>query len=289
MPQRLPWIMAAAVALGFGLTAPALAVDVDGPDDCLRDLQDLGDAPDGLQPTLAYPGVFGHFPTCFMPTPPGTQEVPCGVPTCPPPTYTGYVLHRQGPGGYWLGCGPPMGAPQGIDSDPTGKFNDNGGVFTACDLQPPTTTVDTWVNAFGITFGQDEGYGDSDAGLAASPTFYTGLVTSVTFQAYNCGAPRDVLLNILVDWSHDGDWCDNVLLPGGACVTEWPVINQVIHLPTGCSTITSPSFGAGATPGPAWMRITSAAPRRRRSSRGTDPPAPRSTGSSAARPRTIRS
>ena len=62
--KRFKTILFAAIAaaLVFGPT-PAPATDVDGPDDCARTIQDMGDAPEGIP---AYPsGVIGKFPTCL--------------------------------------------------------------------------------------------------------------------------------------------------------------------------------------------------------------------------------
>jgi len=241
-----------ASALILALPGAGRANDVDGPD-CQNSPSDFGDAPEGV---LAYPGVLGHFPTCLVAGPPGNATSDCGA-VLPVPGPTGYVkhIHPVGISNYWLGCHGAT-APAGIDNDQDGKVNDTGAPLSACGGIPVDATTET---AFGLTFGQDEAYGDDDAGVAAPVTFSTCQLSTVTFQTYNCGPSRQVVLNILVDWNHDGDWNDEVACPNqpaNPCVSEWAVKNITIALPPGCATFVSPSFLAGPTAGPAWMRIT---------------------------------
>jgi hypothetical protein len=236
------------------LTLPpkVMATDVDGPDDCQKAHEDWGDAPEHV---LAYPGVMGHFPTCLAPSAPGTQQLAC-PPISTPPGPTGYVRHIQGPGGYWLGCYSTPGGFMGIDTDPDGKANSPAVGFSAC---APGSKTDCVENAFGLTFDQDECYGDgSDAGLLAPPVLTPCAPASVTFNAFTCAAPRQVFLNILVDMNEDGDWNDNFVCPSGVCAYEWGVKNALVVLPPGCTPITSPSFMVAprSANGRGWMRIT---------------------------------
>jgi hypothetical protein len=237
----------------FALPARVRATDVDGPNDCTRNISDFGDAPEG---SLAYPGVIGHFPSCLAPGAPGSREEAC--PTgLPAPGPTGYVQHISIPGepNYWLGCGDVAAGPMGVDSEGDAKVNSDGTNTSYCNT---TLTVDCFEIAFGLTFGQDECYGSTDAGIASAVTFTTCALSTVPFTTWNCGQGRTAYLNILVDWSHDGDWNDNVLCPGtpNGCVSEWAVKNAVIDLAAGCQSHVSPSFYAGPTAGPGWMRIT---------------------------------
>jgi len=233
---------------------PAAAHDVDGPDDCQRHLHDMGDAPEGID---AYPGIPGHFPTCLVPGAVGGREFNCPpLGTAPGPT--GYVIHDTPATAlkYWLGCGSAATGPLGIDSEADGKVNPVGaGSGSAC---APNVLVDCAETAFGLTFGQDECYGDDDAGLTAPPALTTCSVSSVSFRAYSCSAVAvQVVLNILVDMNHDGDWNDNVYCnTQGACGNEWAVRNVVITLQPGCNTITSPPFRVGPNAVDSWMRIS---------------------------------
>jgi len=231
-------------------TPAARATDVDGPNDCARAITDFGDAPEG---SLAYPGVTGHFPSCLAPGAAGTRDGSCPF-ISTPPLATGFVRHLSPVGSinYWLGCGLPA-APSGVDSEPDAKVNATGAGPSFCD---PTVTVDCTETAFGLTFGQDECYGSTDAGIASPVSFTTCATTTLSFQTYSCAtAVRTVYLNVLVDWNHDGDWNDAVQACN-TCVPEWAVRNATIDLPPGCFTQTSPPFVAGPTAGPAWMRIT---------------------------------
>ena len=241
-----------ALLLALAIPAPGGATDVDGPNDCQRLPIDFGDAPEGV---MAYPGVPGRFPTCVAAAPPGDRDVICspgGIPIGP----TGFVLNRHFAGGgqYWLGCPLPGIPPMGIDQELDGKMNDTGAPGSAC---APTIGVDCTETAFGMTFGQDECFGGNDAGLAADPGFQTCTSTTLTFGAFFCGpGERQVLLNVLVDWNHDGDWNDEVQCGAGGCTQEWVVQNHPIVLVTGCNTITTPPFMPGPDPGPAWLRIS---------------------------------
>lgn len=238
----------------FALAAPGVvgAIDVDGPDDCLRTGTDFGDAPEGID---AYPGIPGNFPTCLAPGGTGTQELACpAISTAPGPT--GYVSHFYEPDGFWLGCtsGQP---PLGIDPEPDGKvapWTGGGPAPSACADIPTDCAEIPWA---GFGWWQDECYGTDDAALAGATPFTACVSSTVVFEAYNCQqVDREVFLNILVDWNQDGDWNDNFMCPGGACAYEWAVKNAVILLPPGCNQVTSPSFLAGPSPGHGWMRIT---------------------------------
>jgi hypothetical protein len=250
------------LTLMFGslaLAAPSSATDSDGGDDCAKSImEDWGDAPEGV---LAYPGVIGAFPTCRAMNVVGTQEIAPGcAPISTPPHVTGHIFHRQGPNlgvpSYWLGCYvDPAGLRMGIDRDPEGKMNQPAQGVSFCD-QGPTDCVET---AFGLSWDQDECYGDgSDAGLASPPSLLACQPSSLIFSTHNCaGQARVVFLNILVDMNHDGDWNDvDLCSKPGACVYEWAVKNVTITLPPGCGSITSPAFLVGPDPGPSWLRIS---------------------------------
>jgi hypothetical protein len=232
------------------LPAPASATDVDGPDDCVRPLEDFGDAPEGVQ---AYLGVIGCFPTCLAPGPIGTQQFLCGTPSGPPPGPAGYVRHVQTPGAsYWLGClsGSP---PLGIDSEIDGKTNDLGQPFSACSQIP----VDCYEAAFGLNFGQDECYGSNDAAIGSPVVFQPCTMSWVGYRTYSCAQTvLQVYLNVLVDWNQDGDWNDAIPCPGGGCAYEWAVQNFAMNLMPGCVGSGTPQFLSGPNPGRGWMRIT---------------------------------
>lgn len=239
-----------ALAMILALPVASRATDVDGPD-CQQNPSDFGDAPEGV---LAYPGVLGHFPTCIFPGPPGNATSDCGA-VLPVPGQTGYVkhIHPVGTVNYWIGCN-GAAAPMGIDNDADGKMNDTGGPQSACSAIP----VDCTETAFGLTFGQDENYGGTDAGLTAPPIFNTCQTSTFSFGVYNCGPQRQVIVNVLVDWNHDGDWNDEVSCPNSPanpCVSEWAVKNLSTTVLAGCTNLVVPITG-GPTPGPAWMRIT---------------------------------
>ncbi len=255
--MRPPSVRLIGVLLACLILAPARApaTDVDGPNDCTRSPVDFGDAPEGV---FAYPGITGHFPTCLAPSAAGTRTFAC-APISTAPGLTGYVkhVHPAAGGGYWLGCPPAGSAPMGIDSEPDAKMNATGLGASACNT---SITVDCTETAFGMTFGQDECYGSSDAGIAAPISFNTCTPSSFSYTAYNCSpTARQVYLNVLVDWNQDGDWNDNFQCSGGtggACAYEWAVKNVLIVLSPGCNTLTTPSFMSGPNPGDGWLRIT---------------------------------
>ena len=239
------------LVLGFLLSpTPSPATDVDGPDDCVRPLEDFGDAPEGVQ---AYPGVIGSFPTCQMPGPIGTQQFLCGTPFGPAPGPAGFVRHIQAPGNsFWLGC-LAFAPPQGIDSEIDGKVNDNGAPFSACN---PQQSVDCLEAAFGLNFGQDDCYGGSDAGVGAPVVFQACSQATVAYNMYSCiqGVPTGYL-NVLVDWNQDGDWNDAYPCPSG-CAYEWAVRNFPLNVMPGCTSWATPQFLTGPFAGPGWMRIS---------------------------------
>lgn len=216
--------------------------------------EDWGDAPENA---AAYPGVIGHFPTCSAPSAPGIPDGPCPM-IGPIPGPTGYVRHLSAAAdqGFWLGCGNATSL--GVDSEPDGKMNDTGGLFSMCNPLLPVDVVD-W---FGLKWGQDEAYGDGDAGLLSPTTvfFKTCDVTNIQYQTYNCGtAPVDAFLNILIDMNEDGDWNDSFICdtPGGPqCVYEWAVQSQLVVLMPGCQNQISPPFRIGNRSGKGWMRIS---------------------------------
>ena len=225
---------------------------------------DFGDAPEDAP---AYPGVIGHFPTCLSAGLPGDRTTDCGTALGSAPGATGYVRHTQGAFGYWLGCGPSVPPyppiPLGIDSETNGKFNTSGGAVSECASGVNVDCSETpWT--YPGSFGQDECTGDDwDAGVTTSdlPSLGNGYcgVAWLPFRTYNCGPPRQVYLNILIDWNSDGDWNDAVTCRYDVgCVPEWCVKNALITLPSGCNRVTSPRFRMGWTSAGlwAWMRLT---------------------------------
>lgn len=240
--------LAVPLVLACCLAAPVHATDVDGPNDCTKIPMDFGDAPEGVQ---AYLGVLACFPTCTAAGPVGTYNVVC-PPISTVPGAAGFVRHLNNADSppYWLGC---TAVQSGIDTEANGKMNDTGGPVSACGTG---VAIDCVEAAFGLNFGQDECYGTDDAGIAAAINFPACGTGSVTFTTTNClPAPRQVYLNILVDWNQDGDWNDNFQCVGG-CSYEWAVKNVLIILPPGCGTLTSPSFITGPNAGNGWLRIT---------------------------------
>src|SRR6185436_18135803 len=174
---------------------------------CDQGYRDFGDAPEGFAAT---PTSIGHYPTCAAAiVPAGAQELECGAPLsiAPPAGATaGHVEHvvpAGGPSQFWLGCGPDPAF--GVDSENDAKIS-SGATISACNQAP----VDCIEAAFGLTFGQDECYGDGDAGLAAPVMFRTCTNATVTYRAFACDRPTDAYLNVLVDWNQDGDWNDAV-------------------------------------------------------------------------------
>ena len=253
--MRIPTLrfLGALLACLLVLPVSAPATDVDGPNDCLRLPVDFGDAPEVV---FAYPGVPGCFPTCLSASGPGTQTFAC-LPISTAPGLTGFVRHVTPTGAqpYWLGCAPAGLPPQGIDSEADGKMNALGLGFSAC---LSTLAVDCAEAAFGMTFGQDECTGDSDAGISALPVFSPCTSTSFAYSAYNCGTTRQVFLNVLVDWNQDGDWNDNFECAGPpvACAFEWAVKNVPVILLPGCNALVTPAFLSGPGGADAWVRIT---------------------------------
>jgi hypothetical protein len=114
-----------------------------------------------------------------------------------------------------------------------------------------------------LTFGQDECYGDADAGIAAAVTFTTCTSTTLNHPGVQLPNPerRAGYLNVMVDWNGDGDWNDNFVC-NGQCVYEWSVKNQPVILLPGCNTLT-PSI----PPGRARGRLDANHPHRRSGAR----------------------
>lgn len=256
--SRVGWL-AVLACLSLPCTA-VLATDVDGPDDCLRDLVDYGDAPECVP---AYPsGVIGQFPTCMSSCGAGTQTTsPLCPPLSTPPGPTGFVRHVQfgpdGPGNFWLGCYGGAGGPFGIDTEPDGKTGSPASGVSACSAAGlPTDCAEA---AFGMTFDQDECWLDgSDAGIPGPPlTLLSCTTTSIPYMASYCGTdPIQVFLNILIDFDADADWNDVPECPDLGCAPEWVVMNAPIALMPGCTPLVSPPFLVGPRPGPSWLRIS---------------------------------
>ena len=237
-------------ALAIASPFAARATDVDGAADCPTSPTDWGDAPEGIP---AYTGILACFPTCAVAGPVGTQSVACpAISTAPGPA--GFVKHTHvaGERPYWLGCFAVGG---GIDGEADGKVNANGSPASDCSGGP----VDCFETAFGFTFGQDECYGSTDAGLASAASFTACATAGVTFSVTNCDPDnsRDVFLNVLVDWDQDGDWNDSFQCPGvPGCAYEWAVKNVAVTIGPGCTSVTTPPFLAGPSAGTGWMRVT---------------------------------
>jgi FlgD Ig-like domain/GEVED domain len=224
-------------------------------DTCLMFFRDFGDAPEGFP---AYPSVStAHFPSCPEPGPPGTQEIECGSPSSSAPAVTGHVVHLVGfdigiP--FWLGCGPHPSNSDAGDGESTAKTS-AGSATSACG----SIAVDCFEpGPAGMSFGQDECLGDTDAGVSGPIQLEACGLASFRLRATVCPAlPLTAYLNVLVDWNQDGDWNDNVACVSALqCVREWAVKNEQLALTPGCSEHITPVFPVGPRQGPAWMRVT---------------------------------
>ncbi len=81
-----------------------------------------------------------------------------------------HVSTAADPFAFWLGCGIP-----GVDGETDGKSNDNGAAVSLCNT---TVGVDCFETNFGLTFGQDECYGDGvDAGISLPMLSFTACST----------------------------------------------------------------------------------------------------------------
>jgi len=112
----------------------------------------------------------------------------------------------------------------------------------------------------GLWFGADEIAGDGDAGLGMPATLVACDLAFLQYKAWSCG-PSTIAayLNVLVDWSQDGDWNDVVACGAGTntvCVPEWAMKNSPIQLAPGCNVLTTPAFHVGPVLGQPWMRMT---------------------------------
>lgn len=233
------------------LLTPALAfaTDVDGPD-CQASGADWGDAPEGVE---AYPGVIGAFPTCFATGPASTLEFAsgCTIYGTQPSAGAGYVRHvYTGDGNYWLGCATLQGAPAGVDNDGNGKVSVLPGT-NQCGGGQTDSIESAW-----LSWGQDESYGSDDAGVGSIPLLEACETGNVGIEVYNCGPPRQVTVNVLVDYNRDGDWNDTFQCPSGACAPEWAVFEHPLTIGSGCNFYALPGFVVGPNPGQAWMRVT---------------------------------
>lgn len=238
--------------------SPVVAVTGQATNPCANAYEDFGDAPEGV---TAYPnGMAGAFPTCLAGNTVGNQIVQCGAPVSPPPLVTGYVRHLApagDPSKFWLGCG-TLPNPGGIDSEIDGKMNQApAGTPSACNQALMPDCVETvWG---GMTFGQDECFGDLDAGVPPPAlSFGQCTVNQFSYAAASCAtAPQTAYLNLLIDLDQDGDWNDLVLCPTiRTCADEWAVQNAAVQLMPGCNVYLTPPIQVGPNTGPAWMRIT---------------------------------
>lgn len=241
MKSLAPLLVLVVLLVDAGLAG---ATDTNGPEDCSRTHTDYGDAPpSGAQ---AYPGgATSHFPSCPAGAIAGLQQT-----SCPPisiqQNFSGWIVHTQGPDGYWLGCYPTPSGPMGIDSESTGA---------SC---APTQCVE---GGWASSFSQDECYGDgSDAGIPTPVSFAPCTQSTISFYVTSCSEASEQTpryLNICVDWNEDGDWEDNFLCPAaGTCAYEWAVKNAPISIPVGCTMLSSPTFLSGPDNRRAWMRVT---------------------------------
>jgi hypothetical protein len=258
VPDDFPWNGSAGLAGGIlvGGETEDYPVTITGSPTGCDPYRDYGDAPEQL---VAYSsGVVGHFPTCEFPGDPGTADILCGVPPGPAPGATGFVRHDAAatdPTKFWLGC--PSAVFSGVDAEHNGKVNTDPPLGTASRCDPTLVAVDCF-EAVWMDFGQDECWGDMDAGLLGPQLFNACETSNVRFRAFNCTSNSfDVFLNVLVDWNEDGDWADNVRCSAaGLCAPEWALRNVPIPLGPGCNTIDSPVFQVGDHPGQGWLRIT---------------------------------
>jgi len=153
----------------------------------------------------------------------------------------------------------------GVDTDLDGTVNavsappaNIGSETSACS--PGVTIWEYERGGGGLWFGAEEIEGDGDAGIAAPKTVPACAPATLFYKAWSCG-PSTVAayLNVLVDWSLDGDWNDVVSCGAGTnttCVPEWAVKNAQVQLAPGCNSLTTPSFNAGPNAGQPWMRMT---------------------------------
>ena len=284
MKLSLPhWLLALALLCCCGA---ALANDVDGPDDCTRPSRDFGDAPDG---SLAYPGIMGFFPTCMAPgTPAGNQTFVCAAAEPPPGAANGFVRNENPAGAppYWLGCSPAGGPPLGIDSEGEAKTNSTGAPTSVCGPNQPIDCIEvSWLN-----FGQDECYGDDDAGVAAAVSFTTCQSATISFRAYNCPGDRARRHAQHPGRLEPGRRLERQLPVPGAptCANEWAVKNVTIVLPRAARASPRRASSPARTPAAGGCASRSPTTPCPTTSRGTARRASPAACWSAARPRTIR-
>ncbi len=224
-------------------------------DTCQMFFVDHGDAPEGFP---AYPFLStAHFPSCPSAGAPGTQENECGTASSTPPATTGHVVHIVGfdvgmP--FWLGCGAHPSQGDAGDGESAAKTS-AGSATSAC----APIAVDCFeTGPAGMSFGQDECLGDSDAGIVGPIELASCGSASLRFRATVCPAlSLTAYVNVLVDWNQDGDWNDNVACGSTQpCAREWAVKNVPVTLLPGCSENFTPAFRIGPRQGPAWMRVT---------------------------------
>lgn len=252
--MRFPASRVSVLALALLVPLAAHAADVDGPD-CGRPITDYGDAPEGLPIWGTAGGAMGHYPTCLAPGAPGTQEI-VTAPRGTAPGPTGYMRNVQdGSANYWLGCFQLAGGLAGIDSETDGKVSTPSGPSACSGIS--TDGIETMPPS--LSFGQDENLGDDDAGVNNDLLLCCGD-NWINLSTANCGALRQVYLNVLVDFSQDGDWNDNLNCAGfigiGGFAHEWAVKNALITIPAGCGNVSSPHFTGGPREGPTWMRVS---------------------------------
>jgi hypothetical protein len=172
---------------------------------------------------------------------------------------TGYIRHVAGAGvllPIWLGCGNQQPPNWGVDNELDGKLNLSpvAGTPSVCNPAVLTDCVET--PTWG-PYGQDECYGDLDAGIASPVAFQPCVPQQVTFSVMSLMTQTVATdINVLVDWNGDGDWNDVFQCPSGVCAPEWAVKNWTILVPPGCTQFQTPPILPSYHTGEGWLRIT---------------------------------
>lgn len=256
-----PWDGSAMAGFIRGGETEDYPVTITGPDTCRIAYDDFGDAPEGN--TAYATGVAGFFPTCQAPGLVAAQDIECETPLSTPPGAAGYVHHvalATDPVHFWLGCATAGLSPlDAIDGERDGKTNTGAPLGGPSVCNPGVGTDCLEMGLIGIGINQDECVGDLDAGMRM-PTFFRACSTAAfAYEAFNCASqPVEVILNVLVDFNHDGDWNDNLLARCGqdTCANEWAVKNERVMLSPGCNFLTTPQFSTGPDEGRSWLRIS---------------------------------
>jgi hypothetical protein len=130
---------------------------------------------------------------------------------------------------------------------------------SACD---PAVPLDKYEDSFGgLWFGGDEVTGYYSSALNIRPVFGTCALASLHLRSSACGPGNTTAyLNVLADWTQDGDWNDVIACggagSGNACAPEWALKNAPLSLGPGCDSLDTPLFRVGPYTGGSWMRVT---------------------------------